>query len=165
MRRIRTGAGPAPLPRLPPLPLLLLLLLVLLTAGGVAKCEEPNEGANQVAASNTTEERIRDVLNSVSVGQAIKRERNLLDDVAKYINYLKVLSLVAPRGNVEGGRHGHGERVGRGESADDGFINVDATAKGAMEKRRVNIRYFSQGNNYKNNVNDVRREVNRVLFT
>ncbi|EUD65067.1 hypothetical protein C922_04582 [Plasmodium inui San Antonio 1] len=135
--------------------LFLLLLVALLTAGGVAKCELPDDGVNQVHTRNKIEERIMDVLNSVSVGQSIKRERNLLDDLANYIHYLKVLSLVAPRDNVEGDRDGYVE----------GFINVDTIGKGAKEKRRVDIEYFSQGNNYKNNLKDVRREVKRVLFT
>ncbi|KJP87029.1 hypothetical protein AK88_03311 [Plasmodium fragile] len=154
MRRILPiSAGPM---RLPPIPLrlvrrilLLLVVLVLLTAGGVAKCEVPDEGRNQVDTRNTTEERIMDVLNSVSVDQSIKRERNILDDVANYMHYLRMLNMVVPHENVEG----------------EGFINVDTTGKGAKEKRRVHIVYSSQGNNYKNNLNDVRREVNRVLFT
>ncbi|ANQ06237.1 Uncharacterized protein PCOAH_00005240 [Plasmodium coatneyi] len=151
MRRIPISAEPTRRSLLPLRLVLLMLVVVLLTAGGVAKCELSDRGVSQVDTRNTTEERIMDILNSVTVGQSIKRERNLLDDMAKYIHYLKVLSLVAPRENVEG------------ES--EGFINVDTTGKGTKRKGRLHIVYSTQGNNYKNNLNDVRREVNRLLFT
>lgn len=154
MRRIRGGPGPARLPsvllHLLPLRLVLLLIVVVvLTVGGIAKCELPEDGLNQVDTPTRTEKRIMDILNSVSVSHSIKRERNLLDGVINYIHYLKVLSLVAPRENVEA----------------QGFINVDTSGKGAKGKGRLHIVYSPQANNYKNNFNDVRKEINKVLFT
>ncbi|SBT31195.1 conserved Plasmodium protein, unknown function [Plasmodium ovale wallikeri] len=113
---------------------------------GMTKCEKNDLGTASAEVIKPIHDNIMNVLNSVSVGQGIKREKNILTDLSNYTQFLKVLSSIEPQ-NMEY----------------EGLLNIDTTKKKGRNRKNFNIIYSSR-RNYKNNINDVKKGINRALF-
>ncbi|SBS80259.1 conserved Plasmodium protein, unknown function [Plasmodium ovale] len=113
---------------------------------GIAKCEKNDLDTASTEVEKPIHDNIMNVLNSVSVGQGIKREKNILTDLSNYTQFLKVISSIEPQ-NMEY----------------EGLFNIDTTKKKGRNRKNFNIIYSSR-RNYKSNINDVKKGINRALF-
>ncbi|GAW79292.1 hypothetical protein PGO_030960 [Plasmodium gonderi] len=124
-------------------------LILLLSIRRITKCKIMNNETSQMDTIKSIDQRIMDLLNSVSVGRSVVRKKNILNDMSNYIQFLKVLSTINPYEHME----------------EDGFVTIDTTGKKIKEKKNIQIVYSSRKNYYKNNMNDVKSEVNSVLYS
>ncbi|KEG01528.1 hypothetical protein YYE_03626 [Plasmodium vinckei vinckei] len=97
--------------------------------------------------NNITNKNIMNVLKSVSLEENKKTEQNILYDLSYYMNFLKILS----------GINTH-------QMEYQGIINIDNTIKKAKNIKDVNIIYSSR-KKYKNNINDVKNNMNKFVFS
>ncbi|CRG98184.1 conserved Plasmodium protein, unknown function [Plasmodium gallinaceum] len=121
-----------------------IFLLICIIINNIIKCEI-NSFENVKEITKSIDENIMNVLDSVSVSHSIKTEKNILNDLSNYMQFLKELSLL----DIEDMEY-------------EGFLNIDKTDKKRYNKN-ITLKYSSR-NGYKNNINDVKKEVNKSLF-
>ncbi|CAD2088020.1 conserved Plasmodium protein, unknown function [Plasmodium vinckei brucechwatti] len=109
---------------------------------------EDNEMEDSTIKNNNIENKnIMNVLKSISLEENQKTEKNILYDLSYYMNFLKILSGVNSQ-----------------QMEYQGIINIDNTKTKAKNIKDVNIIYSSR-KKYKNNVDDIKKNMNKFVFS
>ncbi|SCN59062.1 conserved Plasmodium protein, unknown function [Plasmodium chabaudi chabaudi] len=113
-----------------------------------AKYEDSEIIENSTVKNNDiTNKNIMNVLKSVSLEENKKTEKNILYDLSYYMNFLKILSGINSQ-----------------QMEYEGIINIDNTKTKAKNIKDVNIIYSSR-KKYKNNIDDVKKNMNTFVFS
>ncbi|SBT86261.1 conserved Plasmodium protein, unknown function [Plasmodium malariae] len=109
------------------------------------KCEDNIFEEIPVEANKPFNENIMNILSSVTLGQSVKREKNVLSNLASYTQLLKLVSSLDSQ-----------------DEEYEGLFHINTTKKRSNNKQFEII--YSPKKTYKNNVNDVKKEINKTLF-
>ncbi|ETB58374.1 hypothetical protein YYC_03989 [Plasmodium yoelii 17X] len=103
-----------------------------------------NENAEN---ENVVNEGVMNVLKSASLEENTKTEKNILYDLSYYMNFLKIMSGINSQ-----------------QMEYEGIINIDNTKRKEKNIKNVNIIYSSR-KKYKNNVDDIKKNMNKFVFS
>ncbi|CRG98600.1 conserved Plasmodium protein, unknown function [Plasmodium relictum] len=124
--------------------LTVILLIICLVINKIIKCER-NSFKNEKGITKSIDDNIMNVLNSVSLSHTIKREKNILNDLSNYMQFLKELSSL----DIEG-------------MENEGLLIIDKKKKKGNNKN-FKIKYSSK-RNYKNNIKDIKEEISKNIY-
>ncbi|CDU17007.1 conserved Plasmodium protein, unknown function [Plasmodium yoelii] len=108
-----------------------------------------NENAENenVVNEGVMNEGVMNVLKSASLEENTKTEKNILYDLSYYMNFLKIISGINSQ-----------------QMEYEGIINIDNTKRKEKNIKNVNIIYSSK-KKYKNNVDDIKKNMNKFVFS
>lgn len=113
----------------------------------IAKHKDSGIEHSTIKNNNMINKNIMNVLKSVSLEENKKTEKNILYDLSYYMNFLKILSGINSQ-----------------QMEYEGIINIDNTKRKGKNIKDVNIIYSSR-KKYKNNVDDIKKNMNKFVFS